>query len=1049
MTNRDFLNNNHINESNSLPDLMQSMDPEFEDEVSIINHSLYYDEQGFRNTVDLVNGKLRILNLNCAGLNAKFDKIKLFLASSNNNFLPITIITLQETHLKENANLEMYDLPEYTLISDHARINQFGGVAIYLHNSFSHNRLPIIPFNQNSTVYESMLIEIYNNYSKHDKYIIGNVYRRPHDRTEELSKFINEFTEVLHNVDVLSKRTYFCADFNIDLLLLKSNHHYNTFYENITAQGFFPKITRPTRSSGDSHTLIDNIITNNIGKPHTAGILITPPVSDHYMHFCILEGISTAPTTKTTYVEIEQINANSIENLRKSVRKAEIMSKLDISPNGDPNNNYDILMTVLVDSKRKHIPKKRKKFDKRKHSKEKWMTTDLLSLVNTKNELYRSWKSENNNEEFMKKRINFKTFERIVEQSVKDAKNKYYYETFLSQKNDMKKTWATINDTLHRKSNKTDFPREFMINNNSVTDHTDIANHFNHFYSNIGANLCEKIIVDDVSLHYQDYLINPTNKRFKFNQVSVSETLYIINKLENKKSCGNDEFSNKLIKSLKDEISEPLTIIINQSLNTGVFPDKLKVAKVKPLFKKGDKACLNNYRPISLLPTISKIFERVLYNQLYHYFNINNLLAEQQYGFRPQHSTELATIKLVDTILANMDNTKVTKTPVSIFMDLSKAFDTLSFPILLTKLAFYGISGIPLDLIKSYFTNRCQYVNYIDSDSSLTEIKMGIPQGSILGPLFFSIYINDLVKSSNMFSFLMYADDTTIYFNLEDFPNDNIEQSINNELEKVNTWLKLNALTLNVDKTKCMWFHKRREVNPMMLTINNRQIDTVTHFSFLGVILDVQLSWKNHIDMITNKLSKIIGILHRMRYIFPQRILLTIYNSLFVPHINFGSLVWGANIKRIGDVQKKAIRIITHSGYIAHTEPLLKELNLLKAKDMFNLKILNFLYKLAIDTLPPYFDIYRPHLAKIVTPYSLRPHPLPAPPISHVYAESCLVYQLVSMKNNIAKEDELILDKLENKTHSYSGFSKYVTLKLIEKYKYDCTNLICRTCNRP
>ena len=206
--------------------------------------------------------------------------------------------------------------------------------------------------------------------------------------------------------------------------------------------------------------------------------------------------------------------------------------------------------------------------------------------------------------------------------------------------------------------------------------------------------------------------------------------------MKSKNSSGNDEISNKLLKSIKCEISKPLTIIINQSLERGIFPDALKVAKVKPLFKKGDNCCLNNYRPISLLPTIS---------------NVNNLLSEQQYGFRSQHSTELASVKLVDFILKEMDNIRDINIPASIFLDLSKAFDTLNFDILLRKLQHYGIAGNSLNLIKSYLTNRFQYVQFENSDSSLLEVKTGISQGSILGPLFFSILINDLVNCSTKF----------------------------------------------------------------------------------------------------------------------------------------------------------------------------------------------------------------------------------------------------------------------------------------------------------
>ena len=628
------------------------------------------------------------------------------------------------------------------------------------------------------------------------------------------------------------------------------------------------------------------------------------------------------------------------------------------------------------------------------------------------------------------------------------AKREYYFKTFTAHKNDMKKTWKTIDETLNRKRNKSKFPSEFIINNRSITDHKEIADQFNIFFSNIGSTLSDSIENDDNTLDFTDYLNNPTEHRFNFNTITESETLSIINKLKSKNSSGKDEISNKLLKSIKDEIAKPLTIIINQSLRTGIFPDALKIAKVKPLYKKGDNFCLNNYRPISLLPTISKIFERVMFTQLYSYLNANNLLSEQQYGFRSQHSTELACVKLVDYITTEMDNIKKIKSPTAIFLDLSKAFDTLNFNILLNKLQYYGIHGISLSLIRSYLTNRFQYVQFENSESDLLEIKTGIPQGSILGPLFFSIMINDLVNSSNKFKFLMYADDTTIYFNLEDFPIENREVLINNELEKVNKWLKLNKLAVNVDKTKSMLFHKRRPITPIQFSMNNRIIDVVQYFNYLGIMLDADMSWKTHVAMVRNKLSRINGILHRLKYIYPQNVLITLYKSLFVPHINYGSLLWGHAGRALDKIQKKAVRTITYSNYIAHSEPLLKELNLLKVEDLFELKVLKFLFKLYHNTLPPYFNSYRSHLEKIVTPYTLRPHPLPVPRVSHVFAEAGLLYKLVLTKNKLAASDEVISFRIYDQSYSQIGFNQYVIKKMVDSYSYVCVLNHCHTCGR-
>ena len=258
------------------------------------------------------------------------------------------------------------------------------------------------------------------------------------------------------------------------------------------------------------------------------------------------------------------------------------------------------------------------------------------------------------------------------------------------------------------------------------------------FFTNIAHTLARDIKYDGTK-NYKYYLNKHINTVFDFQNIDEETVMKTIQNLPSKNSCGVDGISSKLIKIIEPAIIKPLTLLINQVLNTGIFPDELKIAKVIPLFKKDDPKLLTNYRPISLLPTISKVIEKIIFTQLSTYFNENKLIFDNQYGFRPKHSTEYAALELVDRIITHMDNKEV---PINIFLDLSKAFDTIDHTILLAKLRYYGIHDTALLLLKCYLNNRKQYVEFEDTKSDILPITVGVPQGSILGPLLFIIYIS-------------------------------------------------------------------------------------------------------------------------------------------------------------------------------------------------------------------------------------------------------------------------------------------------------------------
>ena len=578
-----------------------------------------------------------------------------------------------------------------------------------------------------------------------------------------------------------------------------------------------------------------------------------------------------------------------------------------------------------------------------------------------------------------------------------------------------------------------------MAGNNKITDKFLMANQFSTFFSQIGMKMVDKINSTNENLNFRTFLRHKYSTTFSFTPVNEKEVSDVIRKLNNKTSVGYDGISTILLKRLEPVLLKPITHIINKSFITGIFPDKLKISRIIPIHKKDDIHIIDNYRPISLLPAISKILEKISYNQFFAYLSQLKYICQTQYGFRESHSTEHAVLELTNRILNDLD---IGHCPMAIFIDLSKAFDTLDHHILLEKLHSYGVNNLSYNWFKSYLQDRPYYVDFDNINSDRNVISLGVPQGSILGPLLFLIYVNDINNSSDFFTFIKYADDTNLYIPTIQLTTE-YYNVVNCELKKIHTWLRVNKLSLNINKSIFMVFYSvRKTVNleDFSIKINDVSIERVHKFNFLGVIIDENVTWNNHIDYIFSKISRTIGMLKRLKHELPTHILKIIYNSLILPHLTYGILAWGKKSIKIFHIQKKAIRVITRSNYNAHTEPLFKSLGLLKFEDLFMLMALKFFYKYCHNLLPSYFQLINFEHRQDIHGYNTRAkNLLQIAKINTKLAESSLMYFIPQIINNIP---EIIIDKIF--THA---FSFYIKNYFINMYENQCRIDNCYICN--
>ena len=409
----------------------------------------------------------------------------------------------------------------------------------------------------------------------------------------------------------------------------------------------------------------------------------------------------------------------------------------------------------------------------------------------------------------------------------------------------------------------------------------------NDFFCNVGNELCKDIPDIENGLLKGEQVINPTNATFIFSPVVFKQVILAMNKFKTSHGFGLDEISSFFLKAGISILAKPLSQLFNLSLSAGIFPDQWKIARIAPIYKDGKRDNRSNYRPISVLPVVARLFEKLVYDQFYNFLVSSRLLYSQQSGFRMSHSVLTCLLKCTNDWYLNIENGTYTSVT---FIHLKKAFDTVNHEILIKKLQLYGAAGKELRWFQSYLSNRKQCCKVNGKLSDLGEVTCGVPQGSCLSPLLFIIYINDLHLSIKHSKVNMYADDTSLSFSSNSIST--INERANEDLECLNTWLAANKLSLNVAKTNSIVIGSRKKVKDIQntsatkpsLVIRDEEISMIEHTKYLGVHVDQYLSWDVHIAELIKKISSALGMIRHAKQYLPLGVLQTLYRSMVEPY---------------------------------------------------------------------------------------------------------------------------------------------------------------------
>lgn len=741
--------------------------------------------------------------------------------------------------------------------------------------------------------------------------LVMSIYRTPDSSPDIFTERLAELLDFLgsNNRKYNNFKIVIASDLNIDPRI--NEKHVRYFLNMLKSYDCYCTNLQPTRISA----CLDNFITNL--HPASYRCEITSPfISDHCGLILKLGSLNNNQASKNYSFETDHapvtityrlLNESCIDRLKHNLNK--VNWQLFFQSSINVNEAFTLFMNTLSDSVINNCPLKTKvlknKYNKAKNR--KWYTPFLGKIRHLLDISHKKCISDPNLLPVHRR------LKQLYREQINLAKIGANDKFIIQSGNQCKAAWTIINSEYDRQTNNT-------LN----TKIPFTANEFNQFFVNVGNNAHPKHVNTNLATSLD--MLRSSGIRvagsptFKWSSVTLHEIQNIVKGFNNSKSEDVFGLSNFLLKHIIEDVSNPLTYLINWMLNAGTYPECLKVTITVPIHKKGDVNSLNNYRPIALVAVVSKVIETVLRNQLVNYFEHHHLLSSSQFGFRKN----LSTIKAVEKMVSFVTNSFEKKEEVSsLLLDLSKAFDLVPHRDLINKLRYYGLQNNALALVTSYLSDRFQIVKLGDQKSNLQLVSTGVPQGSVLGPFLFTVYINDLPSFVPNKS-ILYADDTTLLT-----ASNNVEinkVTLSYMKERANFWFEANGFVVNEDKTDDITFSLSRFAD-----IDNKSV------KLLGITLDGKLNWKAHTNSLCSRLSRVIFCLRRLKMCTSFEVLRTAYFGLFHSHLSYGTLLWGnsSGSREVFKCQKKAIRSIVGIGNMESCRPFFVKLEILTLPCIF------------------------------------------------------------------------------------------------------------------